>query len=418
MKIHAILFFAALVWIFAPVVSSADPTTAPLVQQGDIEYLGAFRMSSSGADNLQNGGRGAGVDGNRLFIGCSRSLDQMAEVQIPEPSLDPVYDNLPIAPITQPCADVSEGTINTTLPKNTEIRGSMMYGGRLALAARQYYGCNIVPTHATVDDDFSVIGDLIGWDTNHDNLGTKPRGLTGYLGHIPTEWQPILEAPAFTGWGGGQTAKGCSSFGYSFTTLNPDEIGTGQMIGKTLAFFPDQKGETEWTLFNWLQSTLTVGAAFPSGTRSILFVMQQGDTQCYGLSTDDPALEGKLVYPDDPTKDLIYCYSPNGVGIKGVHSYPFHAYLVAVDVNTLLAVKDGTLQPNEALYYGKWELPDINEGGGINLLSATYDDLSGRLYIVPRYQDGGTKPIVYVYHINRMTPFEACVYNCQQQFPQ
>ena len=413
MRIHAILFFAALVWIFAPVVSSADPTTAPLVQQGDIEYLGAFRMSNSGADDLQNGGRGAGADGNRLFIGCSRALDQMAEVQIPEPSLDPIYDNLPLAPIVQPCTDVSEGTINT-LKDDAEIRGSMLYGGRLVLAAREYYGCNIIPTHATVDDDFTVTGDLVGWDTNHDNLGTKPRGLTGYLGHIPTEWQPLLESPAFTGWGGGQTAKDCSSFGYSFTTLDPDEIGTGQMLGETLAFFPDQNGATEWTLFNWLESTLTVGAAFPSGTRSVLFVMQQGETQCYGVGTDDPSLDQTLVYPDDPTKDVIYCYDPTSP-YKGLHSYPYHAYLVAVDANALLAVKNGTLQPNEALYYGKWQLTEIDENGEIGLLSATYDDQSGRLYIVPKYD---SSPIVYVYKINRMTPFEACVYNCQQQFPQ
>src|SRR5882724_6555701 len=90
--------------------SAGDPKTWPLVQPGNLSYVGAFRLPSSankGAFDFGGAPMTYNPANNSLFVGNHSS--QIAEVNIPTPVNSPVVSSLSFAGYVQGFADPVEG---------------------------------------------------------------------------------------------------------------------------------------------------------------------------------------------------------------------------------------------------------------------------------------------------------------------
>ena len=140
-------------------------------------------------------------------------------------------------------------------------------------------------------------------------------------------------------------------------------------------------------------STMMGGVAFPSGSRSVLFIGRQGTGErCYGTGTSDKALHRQARGGD------YYCYDPANSN-KGDHAWPYVHQVWAYDANDLTAVKAGSKQPWQVQPYAIWTLPGLpssTRNQGATIASATYDDATRRLYVTEAY---GDKPRVHVFAV-------------------
>jgi hypothetical protein len=360
---------------------SSLPATWPLVQAEHITYIGAFRMPNTEtpdhSQRLGYGGSALGYNPDRrsLFIGGHAWYNLLCEISIPDPLNSSVYEELPMADLLQGCADVTDGTLHS-VKADARLGGSLVYHHQLITSAWSYYDadCSQTKTHGVSSSlDLSNGSNFSGFSPM--SASARPRALAGYMTIIPVEWQPILGGVALTGLGGTPIIS-CASSGVAATVFNPDDVGLENPIpGNTLLYYPDPENGVSDEYFHWLQSTASRGIAFPKGTRSVLFIGQQGETRCYGTgeACNDP------------------CDSS-----KGTHSYPYHIKVWAFDANDLVKVKNGEYQPWEIRPYAVWTLSELESGGCASIRSATYDPDERRLYIAPGY---GEKPIIHVYEV-------------------
>jgi hypothetical protein len=127
---------------------------------------------------------------------------------------------------------------------------------------------------------------------------------SGYVGLVPSNWQTALGGPALTG--------------------NADiSIISRTSSGPAFAFDPDHLSAT--------------------GAQPLVYYPQNADPS--KVSAIDP-----LVDPVDP-----FCYDPSD-GSKGVHGYPYSAYVWADDANDLASVHAGQKQPWDVTPYAVWTL--------------------------------------------------------------
>ena len=429
MRIHAILFFAALVWIFAPVVSNSDPLLNPAITGQDIVYEGQFALSKRAVDLLIHGGRAVGYDESHdsLFVGCKWDLKSyIAEVTIPDPSFDLYWDTLPVASIIQPCQDVADGTA-TIERYDSHVKGTLVDGnGDLVSSIESYYDaqCQQTLTHGKQPGtDLSIPDDFTGYlPMVSDISGVDPRSLAGYMGKIPAEWRDILGGSAFTGSGGGAIVS-CASEGPSLSVFNPGDIGASTPIqANTLLYYDYKTSAVADTYFYWKTDFRVEGAGIPSGSRTAVFVGYKGDNACYGDGTsdpNDPAL-------NDPDSGICYDLCTTN---HGAHGYPYHPYAWLYDVADLVAVKNGTVNPEDVVPYEIVRLDDIEtfmeangEIPGCTKIAGATMDTSNNLYVTPKYPLSGTHPTVFKYHVTIPEPYQSCVdqaiADCQQQFPQ
>jgi hypothetical protein len=349
-------------------VEAQSPTALPLVQAGNLAYLGSFTLPSSDgtgqpgeAGSLLYGGRGLAVRDETLYFGCHQYSDALARVSIPATG--------GVASIVEPCVRVPnlEG-VDGSDGGEREIGGGLWHGGRLIVSGYAFYDADgdAVASHFAGGSVASLVGPVR-------LSGAEPGAVGGYMAVVPEEWRALLGGPALTG-------LCCvsiitrSSFGPSVSVFNPDDVGVRTPVPSTLLVrygsdeFPASGGD-------W-RGMIVGGVAFPAGTRSVLFVGRAGvGPTCYGTGLEC----------GDPTS------SP-----KGYHSYPYRHRVWAYDANDLLAVKQGRRRPNEVQPYGVWDLPEMQPAAGdAPMRSATYDPATRRLYVVT--DSGSAAPRVHVY---------------------
>jgi hypothetical protein len=369
---------------------AVPPVGRPLIRADDISYLGAFALPGGTfeASRFGYGGGALSVLDDTLFVG-GHAWDPgtLAQVAIPATLGIGEWSTLPVATVLQPFADVTDGTFGS----GWTLYGTMPWGGRLIVAASIYYDAagNQTTSHGASSFDLSDSSDFTGLGAIA--AGAPPRSQGGYMTPIPVEWQSLLGGPALTGQCCIPIISNTSS-GPAATVFDPTEIGDDPS-GATLLWYPLAHeivdGTTQNETFNL--ATSVVGAAFPTGSRSVLFFGRHGTgPYCYGIGTDDPDLHGEPTGSGD-----VYCYDPVHSS-KGTHAYPYRHQVWAYDAADLLAVLDGDAEPWEPRPYAVWELEGMADGGTATAVAATFAPATGRLYFTEAYSE---RPQVHVFQI-------------------
>jgi hypothetical protein len=296
-----------------------------------------------------------------------------------------------LKPFVDPSIPVGVDTINNNSCSGnpTFIYGSLAYNNRLIIDAACSYGGSQTSSHGVRSLNLSIVG-FQGWYPFSGATAT-PRALAGPMTTIPAEWQPLFGGPALTG----QcciSVTGSTSAGPSLTVFDPDKVSvTNPIPGQTVLFYPlshpacgaEHCEAQQSNIYNL--TTVYGGAAFPSGTRSVLFVMAHG-TGCYWYGGWDENSLGPCPSPDPALPDA-----------KGPHAPPYRYQILAYDANDLVAVKNGTKQAWEPQPYAVMVLNGMPNSDNDRIKGAGYDPETRRLFIA---QDYGTEPRIEVYQIH------------------
>lgn len=377
-------YLALLLCSFASSLSAA--TTDPLVQQSDLQYMGAFRLPGGdfGGSSFAYGGTAAAYNpaNDSLYIVGHDHQQMVAEVKIPQIVNSSALAALKTATVLQPFSDASDGKMYSVKPGETiKIGGLLVYNGKLFGTAYVYYDA----TGSQINSHFSSQLSLQGGSQGMFRVGTVGAGfVSGYMASIPTDWQAAFGAPALTG-------NCCipivtrTSFGPAIFAFDPLKLGQADPTpAAPLVYYTASNPLAAWdstgNLFNG--TTQIHGVVFPNGTRSVLFFGTHGvGPFCYGTGGSSG---GKCNDPADSD--------------QGNHAYPYQSQIWAYDVNQLLATKNGQIQPWAVQPYGVWKFTppfDKVKAGGV-----AYDSAAGRIFILMPRGDGEL-PIVLVYRVGQ-----------------
>jgi hypothetical protein len=362
--------------------TTASVAQLPLLQQGNMSYVGAFRVpqrdgSNSAQNYLTYGGTALSYNAanHSLYFGGHDWYQRLCEVRIPA-----VISLSRTASLVHNCVDVTEGRLGGIDEGTVKLGGTLPHNGRLIVSAYSYYDAdtNQTRSHFVSGPNLAQTGDVQG----PFQVGTAGAGfVSGYMAAVPPEWRSLLGGPALTG-------NCClsiisrTSAGPAVSVFNPNDVGRVSPVPATplLAYplsHPLAPEATQNDLFN--TTTQIAGVAFPPGTRSVLFFGVHGSGPwCYGTGGDNGE-----------------CHDP-AVASKGPHAYPYVHQVWAYDALDLLAVKNGQRQRWELRPYATWRLTEMNDTGDAGIAGAAYDPTSGRLYLTERY---GEEPVVHVYQI-------------------
>jgi hypothetical protein len=367
----------------------------PLMQSSDFTYLGGFALPSwangaYGTSNFEYGGHGlmyfqdpATGKGTLYMEGHAQHPGAVAQVEVPSSFVKSEdWNALPIAKLLQPFADLPSAPDPASCTGNPSfIYGMLAYNGRLLLGAACSYGGSQTTSHAVRALDLSM-GGTQGY-YGFAGAVAPPRALGGPMINIPKEWQSAFGGPAMTG-NCCISVTGSTSAGPSLTVFNPDDVGNKNPIpGTTVLFYPLSNPAcgllhceaTQSSVYNL--TTVYGGGAFPSGTRSVLFVTAHGTgSYCYGSASD--------------------CGDPILLDVKGPHAPPYRYQVLAYDANDLIAVKEGRKAAWDPKPYAVFELTGMPNSSNNRIKGAAYDQAGGRLFIA---QDYGAQPRIEVYQL-------------------
>jgi hypothetical protein len=379
----------------------SNPTEQGLLYRNDMTYLGAFRLPQGdfGGSRFGYGGHGVTpyhdplVGKITLFMeGHAWYPGYVAQVEIPSSFIiSSNWDDLPQAAVLQDFYDITDGKSVTLADYTYFIYGLLPYNGRLIVGASEYYDANYsqVNSHGVSGFSLSATNDFQGFFLV--NAAANPRSLGGYMTTIPGEWRSTLGGPALTG-NCCLSIISASSSGPAASVFDPDQVGTQNPITATTVLFyplehPLAGGDTQNSLFNL--ATHMGGMAFPSGSRSVLFIGRQGvGAYHYGCGID----AGESCPSDcDNACSIDPCDHS-----EGTHAYPYIHQVWAYDANDLVAVKNGQKQYWEVRPYATWTLEEMDTSGCADVRGAGYDPVTRRLYITQSY---GESARVEVYAI-------------------
>lgn len=214
--------------LLSPLALAAQtPQKQPLVQAGDMKYLGSFLVPSTDGTSGQSGlltygghALGIGSDGKTLLIGCHDWEQRLAEVTIPAIG--------GTAAIVQPCRPT-----NLPFDGTSKLGGSLMWNGKTIVSGYLFYdasgGAN--RSHAVLGGAWTRVGSI------------QAAAVSGYMGVVPTEWRTLLGGPALTGQCCLSIISRTSS-GPALSVFDPDDVITGKTAVRLL---PSMNG---WVLRN------------------------------------------------------------------------------------------------------------------------------------------------------------------------
>ena len=320
-------------------LTAADPATQPLIQFGDLSYLGAFRLPDQlmNNDGFSIGGYPIAFNAARNSLYVTSRAGRTAEVAIPSLVNSNNILQLQFATFLQGFYDTTEGTMpQVSSDGGASLSGLLVRGDRLYGSANIYYDANNVQrvshySHSTTLSQPGVSGMRQVWEDQ------KTGFVSGYMATVPDEWQALLGGPAITGqccipvtW---RTSWGPSAFAF-----NPDNVNSMAKVPATpLLYYPQEHP----TLGIWEKSdptyggtTQIMGVAILAGTRTALYFGRNGTgAWCYGNGTSDQSLVGTR-----GSDGAIYCFDPTSTA-KGQHAYPYNYQIWAYDLNEFAAVK-------------------------------------------------------------------------------
>lgn len=439
-----ILLSAAILFLF-PGIGCADSGVAKLntqpqdvrhtlVQQGNLKYLGAFRVprgnlggDSSYPQSLARGGAGLtynSVNNSLIMISRSRGIKAeklVVELNIPVPKKTEAISELNTATLLQAPGNVANNQWSN-LKLNDEAVGNGGRPGGLLVYNNKLIGSSYAYYDGPSEAARSHFAASLKWATEGSQfsgmyrVGVSPLGpdkanggfVGGYMTHIPKEWQAKLGYPALTGKGAIAVITR-SSLGPSAWGFDPDNLGKVDPVPSTfLVGYPGSHptlgsyGDKPSLLYN--RVTELNGLVFPENSSSLLFfgrhglgLTGEGDT-CYGTGTRKKDLAGT---PDGQGNK--YCYDPAD-GSKGVHGYPYIAQVWAYDANDLVEVKNGKQEPWNVIPYARWQLPLPYETDMNTIEGVAYDPATQRVFVAQSDSDRVSNPyepypIIHVFKV-------------------
>ncbi|MBI2571539.1 MAG: hypothetical protein HYV63_31400 [Candidatus Schekmanbacteria bacterium] len=367
----------------AVAVPAPTPTPSPtpqpggiLIQPSNLVIAGSFRIPAGDFGSPQWSGFTYGgtalayhAANDSLFLVGHAWYQLAAEISIPPLVVGADLDDLATAAVLQELVDPTEGLIGTVDEGSILIGDLLVHGSRLVGTVYTYYDADGAQTLTGFTHSLTL--GQAGTVQGMFQIGAGGAGMvSGYMTDVPPEWQEQLGAPALVG-------QCCipiisrTSYGPAAFAFDPADFGAIAPVPATpLVYYPPEHPLAAWDatspLFNG--TTQVAGVVFPVGSRSVLFVGRHGiGTFCYGTGEECA----------DPTDDS-----------KGTHAYPYVSQVWAYDVNELLAVRSGAVQPWEVMPYATWELalPFANDShvlGGV-----AYDPQTQRIYVSQRNTDG------------------------------
>jgi hypothetical protein len=456
-----------------PVSEDADPLTARaylptttsgftprLVQPGDFEYLGAFRLPD-GAERphtFEYGGNAMtfspagdpsgpddGFPGSLFVTGHDRvpfdvpDGNQVAEISIPVPLTSTSVSALNQAGFLQQFQIVDTGVF-TMMEEITRLGLAYLdhpaTGPRIHLAWGQHFEPDPPSgTHGWFDPDLSA-PDLQGsWFIGDQSFYS----VAGYLFGIPLGWADQHAESRYLATGsfrdGGWSGMGPALFAYRPWA---DPAGTppphGTHVSETVLLLYASSQDTsdiERCLDNYQHPDEWEGGAWlttGSGKSAVLFVGTKGTGAKYWYGWVNPAgpavpcIEEELLgqftlcrLADGtpcPPEDLVECEGHNDY--RGWWSGSYRAQIILYDPADLARVAAGeiesweaqpyaTLDIDDLLYHNPQQVEEPMLGTGVQrrfrISTAAFDPATGTLYVLEPFADGA-KPVVHVWRVH------------------
>lgn len=389
------------------IIGSSCPIMAAdvLLQESDLEYLGAFRLPSGAigcsdesqcsfhyssgntfpapiAYNSQN---------NSLFVTGHIYNQWVAEVAIPSLINTSNLNSLNTANVLQSFADLANGKRSNLGPGESLIdnggilAGMLMNGSKLLISDYAYYDAayEAVYSHFTANTNWTQNGvGFSGMKTVGEASASGVGKTAGYMARIPSSWQQQLGGTALTG-RSNIAIISRTSYGPAIFSFDPDNVGVSNPTPATALCYYDNDHQT---LGIWdnnptqyvAKADMINGVVFPEGSRSILFFGRHGSTNCYGTGAQC----------NDPTADD-----------QGVHSYPYEYQVWAYDANDLVAVKNGSSNPWDPIPYTVWNFNLPFENDSRIIAGVAYDPATQRIYVSQDHGDGNM-PVIHAFRVN------------------
>lgn len=372
-----------------------DPDTSDepgRFQMTDLEYAGAFRLSSDdfGDSNVNYavGTLGYNPDRHSLFVAGHAQHNAVAEFAIPqELGMGDLVEDLPV--VEQPLQPFQRllGRSDNGNPDGMDrVTGLYWNDGHLIVQANSWYDADGGASDTTL---LVVDGELDGSVVGYFELEGAARSA-GFVSPIPTEWQSRLGGPALAGWASNYSIVSRYSVGPTLFAFDPSHVTAnagdpsahGPIAARGWLDYPYAGGEllapdaldyqcsmdddvtncdegaTGSGLWNYLSQAM-YGFIIP-GTRTYALFGSTGGTRTgigYKIVRDDGSLCG-------------------GPCAHGADDYDNYYWLF--DLEEILAADSPSApQPYD---YGAWDVP-FDDQGSHRIIGGAWDPTEGVLYL-------------------------------------
>ncbi len=357
----------------------------PLLQRGDLNYVGAFRLpqTKSGVSWFSYGGTALafGPKNNTLFLVGHDHHQAVAEIQIPKTIVKSNrIQNLPTAKVRQPFTKIIPRIPHYKLTGNPKIGGLLVHNEKLLGTVYIYYDASgrARESHFSLDSTKLASAKVEGLF----QIGDLGAGVVaGYMGQIPKAWQAKFGAPLLTGQAGipivSRTSAGPAAFAF-----DPQNFGSKTVSAQPLVYYPLAKCLANLSSKNPLynHTSHVEGVIFPDGSRSVLFFGSHG--------------LGDYWYGESKGKDKA---KPS----RGGHAPPYVTQVWAYDALDFFAVKNGKKRPWAVKPFASWKLT-LPISSSVFLGGVAFDQKNGLIYVS---QLGGEQlqfsslPLIHVFKL-------------------
>jgi hypothetical protein len=435
-----------------------------LVQPGDFQYVGAFRLPgdderpatfayggnamtcnpdgdpSSAADGFPGSLFVTGHD--RMPYGELPNGDQVAEISIPEPVISKNLTDLNQAVFLQPFQDAAQGLFDAydELPRiGMQYLSTTATGAKLHLCWGHHFHEEAVaqiPTHAWIDPNLSVPDPQGTWYIGNQSLYS----VNGYMFEIPASWADTNAAGRYLATGryrdGGWSGQGPALFAY---TPWIDSSGTpapsGTHLEETVLLLYENSRDNddvvsrslsgyqhadEWEGGAWITTT--------TGKSAVLFAGTKGTGAKYWYGWPNPAGPDLPCVDTDLVNEMTTCRLADGSACppedltgceghsdsRGWWSSRFDAQFILYDPADLVQVASGAMDTWEPQPYASVDIDEhllLNPAGveedlldiGVQRryrIGAVAYHRSSNLIYVLELFADEAKPIVHVWRVN------------------
>ena len=438
-KVKIILVLIS-IQIFVTTILIAQVTSLPLIQIDDLAYQGAFTIPAGVFGESRADYSTGTIEYNSinesLFLSGFELDGSIAEFSIPTMVNSTDVTDLNSAVILQNFRKVLNQTPDN--PQNIDlISGMRLINNKLVVNAVEFYDASATNTHTTLilENPSSIATTAVNGYYSLDGAAH----LAGWISPIPLEWQSSLGGDYISGNSSkypinSRLAMGISAFAFNSTDLN-GPLSVTIPTTTLLDFDLTNPLYSDYSSYeNANQNLIEVNGDTPTGHtfEDADAIVGEND-----LWTEESQASYGFIVPGSRTYLTIGSSGGHnsGIGYKptqnngnicgGPCAYDaddYYNYYWLWDVNDLLAVKNGTLQPHEVrpYSYGIFDAPFqidaySNTPEFHPITGGTYDPESGVLYLsiydgAPINSPYSRTPVIAAYKINEIdsTPVELC----------
>jgi hypothetical protein len=359
----------------APEETVVDPE---LLAIEDLEYLGAFRVSSEdfgvSNSNYAVGTLGFNPENDSLFLAGHAQHNAIAEFAIPTLGTATDVASLPLVETPlQPFTAVLDASPHGNPDALDRVTGLFCSDGSLLVNAELWYDAAGTARDTTlVVRDADALGGTV--DGYFELDGAAHAG--GYMAEIPEEWRTALGGTHLVGWASNYSIVSRYSVGPSLFVFDPQDLvgssagAEGPIATRAWMDFPhagehylgtDALTTVEGSapaLWNFL-SRAVYGLIVP-GTRTFA---------AFGSSGGVDSGIGYKIIQDDGTECGGYC---------AYHADDYYNYYWFFDLDEILGAS-ASYEPRPYAF-GRWSVP-FDDGGEHRIIGGTFDDAARVLYL-------------------------------------